>query len=354
MNPAPGGGNVYFAGILLMEEGNFVRTDRLSSVRWGGPNSLGYQAQYPYGVEYTTTANDREKYATYTRDSNSGMDYAMNRYYSSQWGRFLSPDRRWRSAKPDNPQSWNRYTYVLGDPTNLTDPSGLYYCASPGLYNLCPVAYGIMDSGTGDILSGDDGDDGGDGGGGCPDPNGGNNFDPTPEPPGPNPCPPPAPSTPLDCDFGVPISSAPVTTVADGQAVYHGFFLPISFYFTASGGRGQYLWSEKQTYSTMGSAVYSSGHVQNLGDSGTDGPLSYTTIGPGGSQATYRDAPGLVSPSRWGNILGAIFIGNFQLSVSVTDLTTGQTAPCPTVWWQAWEIWGPQPSGQDYVVQVTP
>jgi hypothetical protein len=60
MNPAAGGGNVYFAGILLAEEGNSVTTDRLGSVRWGGPSNLGYQAQYPYGVEYTTTANQKE------------------------------------------------------------------------------------------------------------------------------------------------------------------------------------------------------------------------------------------------------------------------------------------------------
>jgi RHS repeat-associated protein len=124
MNPAPGGGNVYFAGILLMEEGSSVRTDRLGSVRWGGPNSLGYQAQYPYGVEYTTTANDREKYATYTRDSNSGMDYAMNRYYSSQWGRFLSPDSYAGSASAADPGTWNRYTYSNADPTNNNDPEG--------------------------------------------------------------------------------------------------------------------------------------------------------------------------------------------------------------------------------------
>jgi RHS repeat-associated protein len=86
---------------------------------------LGYQAQYPYGVEYTTTANDREKYATYTRDSDSGMDYAMNRYYSSQWGRFLSPDPNGGSIDLSAPQSWNRYTYVGGDPDG-NDPSGLY------------------------------------------------------------------------------------------------------------------------------------------------------------------------------------------------------------------------------------
>jgi RHS repeat-associated protein len=69
-----------------------MRGDRLASVRSGGPGNLGYQAQYPYGVEYTATTNDREKYATYTRDSVSGLDYAANRYYWSQWGRFLSPD----------------------------------------------------------------------------------------------------------------------------------------------------------------------------------------------------------------------------------------------------------------------
>jgi YD repeat-containing protein len=77
--------NVYFLGKLVWAENNPVSTDRLGSVRSGGPAGLGYQAQYPYGTEYATTANDREKYATYTRDSITGLDYAMNRYYSSQW-----------------------------------------------------------------------------------------------------------------------------------------------------------------------------------------------------------------------------------------------------------------------------
>jgi len=82
--------NVYFLGKLISAEGNAVSTDRLGSVRSGGPAGLGHQAQFPFGVEYTTTANDREKYATYTRDSITGLDYAMNRYYSSQWGRFIA------------------------------------------------------------------------------------------------------------------------------------------------------------------------------------------------------------------------------------------------------------------------
>jgi hypothetical protein len=39
-------------------------------------------------------------------------------------GRFLTPDLYAPSAKPDNPQSWNRYTYVTNDPINANDPSG--------------------------------------------------------------------------------------------------------------------------------------------------------------------------------------------------------------------------------------
>ena len=137
--------NVYFAGRMICAEGSGVTTDRLGSVRNGGvawPGSLGYQAQYPYGVEYTPqTVNDREKYATYTRDSVTGLDYAVNRYYSSQWGRFLSPDRSWRSARLGDPQSWNRYGYATNDPVNRNDPSGLNEVVGDPRQN-CSVSIG--------------------------------------------------------------------------------------------------------------------------------------------------------------------------------------------------------------------
>ncbi len=123
MTPAQNYGNIYFAGVPLETEGNAVSTDRLGSVRNGG--GAGYQAEYPYGTEYSLTANDREKYATYTRDSVSSLDYAVNRYYWSQWGRFISPDPYGGSANLVNPLSWNRYSYVGNDPLNHKDPQGL-------------------------------------------------------------------------------------------------------------------------------------------------------------------------------------------------------------------------------------
>ena len=98
-----------------------LTTDRLSSVGDGS-------TYYPYGEEKTVTANDKDKFATYYRDSVSGLDYAQNRYYSSVYGRFLSADQLRQSAELDDPQSWNRYVYVGDDPVNWNDPEGLAQC----------------------------------------------------------------------------------------------------------------------------------------------------------------------------------------------------------------------------------
>jgi len=73
--------------------------------------------------------NDNVKFATYTRDAATGLDYADQRYYASGLGRFMTPDPYRATAAspsdPKTPQSWNRYMYVLGDPANYNDPMGL-------------------------------------------------------------------------------------------------------------------------------------------------------------------------------------------------------------------------------------
>lgn len=50
----------------------------------------------------------------------------MNRYYGSNLGRFLTADPYGPSAKPGDPQSWNRYAYVSNDPVNKNDPTGFF------------------------------------------------------------------------------------------------------------------------------------------------------------------------------------------------------------------------------------
>src|ERR1700733_4019736 len=67
------------------------------------------------------------------RDNESGDDYFDARYFSSNLGRFLSPD--WSAkvapvpyAKMGDPQSLNLYNYVLNNPTTNVDSDGHQEC----------------------------------------------------------------------------------------------------------------------------------------------------------------------------------------------------------------------------------
>jgi RHS repeat-associated protein len=107
---------------MIRSQGQTVVLDRLGSVRW---RSTGERFNYfPYGEEYVATGNGREKFGTYFRDSNT-LDYADQRYYASQTGRFLTPDPYMASGGPGDRQSWNRYAYAQNDPVNFNDPLGL-------------------------------------------------------------------------------------------------------------------------------------------------------------------------------------------------------------------------------------
>lgn len=80
----------------------------------------------PYGeawlTESTPSTNDK-KFTTYQRDAESNLDYARNRYYALTAGRFASIDKD-RPILP-LPSTLNRYTYVVSDPLNHMDSSGL-------------------------------------------------------------------------------------------------------------------------------------------------------------------------------------------------------------------------------------
>ena len=80
---------------------------------------------YPWGeAKGSTNPQDAWSYATYWRDSVTGLDYANQRYYSNQYGRFMTPDPYTNSGRLNDPGSWNRYAYTRGDPANRVDPGG--------------------------------------------------------------------------------------------------------------------------------------------------------------------------------------------------------------------------------------
>jgi RHS repeat-associated protein len=77
---------LYFAGKRV---DNAAVEDRLgTAVVENGQQRMAF---FPYGEQRSGTATDVQ-YATYKRDSTTNLDYAHQRYYSSQIARFLTPD----------------------------------------------------------------------------------------------------------------------------------------------------------------------------------------------------------------------------------------------------------------------
>ncbi len=90
--------------------------------------------EIPAGVDGRTALwgapdNVNQKFTGQERDSETNLDFFQARYMSSGLGRFMSPDPYNAGADPTNPQSWNGYGYVSGNPLNSIDPSGTYLVA---------------------------------------------------------------------------------------------------------------------------------------------------------------------------------------------------------------------------------
>jgi len=59
-------------------------------------------------------------------DSESNLTHFMFRQLSTTEGRWITPDPSGLGAvDPNNPQTWNRYAYVMNDPLGNADPLGL-------------------------------------------------------------------------------------------------------------------------------------------------------------------------------------------------------------------------------------
>jgi RHS repeat-associated protein len=93
---------------------------------------VAYHVYYPFGEEATAFNQDTEqmKFTGHERDLASAagagddLDYMHARHCSPLTGRFLSVDPSMASASAVKPQSWNRYSYALGNPMAYIDPSG--------------------------------------------------------------------------------------------------------------------------------------------------------------------------------------------------------------------------------------
>jgi RHS repeat-associated protein len=122
---------------------DFIGSSRVMTTSNG---TVCYEADfYPYGGErtVTNTCPQNYKFQGKERDTETGNDDFGARYYSSSFGRWLSPD--WSAipapvpyADLANPQTLNLYQFVKNDPETFSDPDGHNECGPTcpaGLFN---------------------------------------------------------------------------------------------------------------------------------------------------------------------------------------------------------------------------
>jgi RHS repeat-associated protein len=117
----------------------YLSYDHLGSLRMvtdGGANVMARHDYAPFGQEIPAGVDGRtslwgasdnlsQKFTGQVRDSETNLDFFQARYLSSGLGRFISPDPANAGADITNPQSWNAYAYVFGNPLAMVDPSGM-------------------------------------------------------------------------------------------------------------------------------------------------------------------------------------------------------------------------------------
>lgn len=151
MKQAPGGNTVYVydaSGLLTAEYSAnppaelcstcYVTVDPLGSTRLvtdGSGNSIGCHDFLPFGEEIPAGLGGRagncwnalditQKFTSKERDSETGLDFFGERYFSSAQGRFTSADKPFADQNTSDPQSWNLYSYVRNNPLKLVDVQG--------------------------------------------------------------------------------------------------------------------------------------------------------------------------------------------------------------------------------------
>ncbi len=122
----------YYAGPILVAKKDsggtyWYHSDHLGSTRLitdiNGAEANTYDyAAYGETVNETGSVENERGFTGHVNDPDTGLIYMGARYYDATLGRFISAD----TVVPDpaNPQALNRYSYVLNNPINNTDPTG--------------------------------------------------------------------------------------------------------------------------------------------------------------------------------------------------------------------------------------
>jgi len=140
--PLPGGGTAVYAasGLSYYRHSDWLGSSRLASTH--ARTVYSSTAYAPFGEPYAQSGTADLSFTGQNQDTVGGSYDFLAREYAIQ-GRWPSPDPAGLAAvNLGNPQSLDRYAYVLNLPTGLVDPLGLASCKRD---DTCDDKYGRYD-----------------------------------------------------------------------------------------------------------------------------------------------------------------------------------------------------------------
>jgi RHS repeat-associated protein len=124
--PLTGGSQAVYtsSGLAYYRHSDWVGSSRFASTP---TRTMYYDGAYaPFGEAYAQTGTADLSFTGMNQDTTANLYDFPAREFNDIHGRWPSPDPAGISAvRLRNPQSWNRYAYVMNSPLNATDPSGL-------------------------------------------------------------------------------------------------------------------------------------------------------------------------------------------------------------------------------------
>ena len=142
----------YLGGQLVAQNNNngirYIFQDHLGSIvltttaTGSDPKFISY---YPFGeIRNATGTPDTDRLFTGQILDATGLYFYNARYYDPEIGRFISADTF--IPYPDDPQSFNRYSYCRNNPLNRIDPTGNFDIREDFLYQIADFTAAFGDT----------------------------------------------------------------------------------------------------------------------------------------------------------------------------------------------------------------
>jgi RHS repeat-associated protein len=124
--------SMFNANGVNSESVQFYHPDKLGTrlITNASDTTVQEQVTLPFGtaLDSESTGSSNRRFTSYERSNTTGLDYAVNRTYDAQQGRFTQVDPLCLlSSSLISPQTLNLYAYCGNDPINHTDPDGLFF-----------------------------------------------------------------------------------------------------------------------------------------------------------------------------------------------------------------------------------